>query len=720
MASAGKPHMPGLGSPRLRANVSVMTRAAEDATTREPAGALGHLFAPRSIALVGVPGDLSRPGARPLHFLRRHGYSGRLYPVNPRHRAVGDLPAYADLDALPEVPDVAWIGLPAAQAPDAILACGRAGVRFAVVLGAGFAETGEEGVMEQERLRESARRAGVRVLGPNTVGFVNAWDRVALTFSTVGKLDALVPGPVAVLSQSGGVGGCLVDRAADRGLGVGLFVSTGNEADLTLADYLDWLVEDGRARAVACLVEQVRDPARMAAAVGNAARRGVAVVALKLGASPTGSRAARSHTGALAGGRDAWHAWARAAGLMEVTELEHLVETAVHLTRAPALEGPRMAMVTSSGGVAVLLADALEPRGFTFTPLAGETVERVETLLPPYVTVANPLDITAGLPDETFGEVLATVGRDRGVDVVVVPLTMASAGRGAARAEQVVKAARAATKPLVVCWPGGRLVRDGFRALDEAGVPLFPTVSGCAAALGAALAFRLVQARPPRRVPPVPTVRAPDGAGPVPWAVARDLLVGAGVRLAPEVVVRDEDEARAAAPKLRYPVAVKVLGPMHRTDVGGVRLGVATLADLVAAVRALRPLGEACLVQPMVEGVEVLVGALRDPELGPFVMVAPGGVRAELYGERAMAPAPCDAVDAEGLVRECRALDALLGGYRGERPADRLALVETITRTAALAAGLGPRLVAVDLNPVIVGPAGAGATVVDARLVVDP
>jgi acyl-CoA synthetase (NDP forming) len=697
-----------------------MAAALEDAKSREPGGPLGQLFAPRSIALVGVPGDLTRPGARPLHFLRRHGYAGRLYPVNPRHHAIGDLPAYADLDALPETPDVAWIGLPAAQASEAIASCGRKGIRFAVILGAGFAETGEGGVMEQQRLRDSARRAGVRLVGPNTVGFVNAWDRVALTFSTVGKLDRLVPGPVALLSQSGGVGGCLLDRAADRGLGVGLFVSTGNEADLTLADYLEWLVEDGRARAVACLVEQVREPDRVAAAVERAARRGVAVVAFKLGSSSMGSRAARSHTGALAGSRDAWRAWARAVGLIEVTELEHLVETAVHLTRAPALEGPRMALVTSSGGVAVLLADALEPRGLVCGPLAEDTVRNVTALVPPYVTVANPLDITAGLPDETFGEVLTAVGRDRGIDVVVVPLTMASAGRGSARAEQVVKAARATAKPLVVCWPGGRLVRDGFRTLDEAGVPLFPTVSGCAAALGAALAFRLIQARPPRQTLPVPALCHPGGAGPVPWTVARDLLVGAGLRMAPEVVVRDENEARAAAPGLRYPVAVKVLGPLHRTDVGGVRLGVANVADLVAAVRTLRPLGEACLVQSMVEGVEVLVGALRDPELGPFVMVAPGGVRAELYGERALGPAPCDAVQADGLVGECRALDALLRGYRGEPPADRVALVEAITRTAALAAALGPRLVALDLNPVIVGPAGAGATVVDVRLIMDP
>ena len=457
----------------------------------------------------------------------------------------------------------------------------------------------------------------------------------------------------------------------------------------------------------------------MAAAVGRAAARGIAVVALKLGASPTGSRAARSHTGSLVGGRDAWRAWARAAGLLEVTELDHLVETAVHLARVPALEGSRMAMATSSGGVAVLLADALEPRGFACAPLAAETVRRVATLLPPYVTVANPLDITAGLPDETFGEVLATVARDPGIDVVVVPLTLATAGGGAARAQHVIKAARAAAKPVVVCWPGGKLVREGFRALDEAGVPLFATVSCCAAALGAALTFHSVRTRSPRRAPPVVSVEAPEGAGALPWASAHPLLTGAGLRMAPEVIVRDEVEARAAAPGLRYPVAVKVLGPLRRTDIGGVRLGVSTLGELVAAVRALGPLGESCLVQPMVEGVEVLVGAWRDPELGPFVMVAPGGVRTELYGERAMTPAPCDGAMAERLIRECRALDALLDGHRGGPSGDRAGLVETITRAAALAAGLGPRLVALDLNPVIVGAAGTGATVVDARIVLD-
>jgi acyl-CoA synthetase (NDP forming) len=693
-----------------------MTAPGPAGTGRWPAG-LGRLFAPRAVALIGVPGDLSRPGARPLHFLRRHGYPGRIYPVNPGYSTIGDLPTFPSIEALPEPPDVAWIGLPAAQAADALAACGRARVPFAAVLGAGFAELGDAGAEKQADLVERARRAGVRLLGPNTVGFVNAWDRVALTFSTVGKLEALRPGPVAVLSQSGGLGGCLLDRATDRRLGVGLFVSTGNEADLSLADYLEWLVEDGRARAVACLIEQVREPERVAAVVERAATRGIAVVALKLGASEVGSRAARSHTGSLAGGRDAWRAWARAVGFLEVTELDHLVETAAHLARTPALGGPRMAMATSSGGVAVLLADALEPRGFAFASLADETARRVATLLPAYVNITNPLDITAGLPDATFGEVLTTVARDPGIDVVVVPLTMATAGAGRARAEHVITAARGAAKPVVVCWPGGQLVRKGVRALEEAGVPVFLTVSSCAAALGAALALRQLREQPPRRPGPIVSIAAPGGDGALSWRSVSALLAEAGLRVVPEVLVRDVGEAREASANLRYPVAVKVLGPLHRTEVGGVRLGVSGLDELLEAVRALRPLGEACVIQPMVEGLEVLVGALRDPVLGPFVMIAPGGVQAELYGERAMAPAPCDPTTVERMIGECRALDALLRGHRGAPPADRASLVETVTRTAALAAALGPCLAALDLNPVIVGLPGAGATVVDARVV---
>ena len=684
------------------------------------APSLGRLFNPRAVALVGVPGDLSRPGARPLHFLRRHGYPGEIYLVNPGRREVGGLPVYPSLAALPGPVDVAWIGVPAAQVPGVVGECGRLGIPFGVVLGAGFAEAGEGGEAEQARLSEAARAAGVRLVGPNTVGFVNAWERVALTFSTVGEVDAFVEGPAVILSQSGGVGGCLLNRMVDRGGGVGLFVSTGNEADLELADYLDWVVDDGRATTVACIVEQVRSPERTAGAVARARARDVAVVALKLGGSETGARAARSHTGSLVGRRDAWRAWARGVGIVDVGDLEQLLESATQLARAPRLAGRRVGMLTSSGGIAVMLADALEPRGFTFPPLAPATVERVGRLLPRYATVANPLDITAGLPEETFGEVMAAMLADPGLDALLVPLTMATADGGRARAEQVVWAARDATKPVAVYWPGGSLVRKGLEALEAARVPLFPSLATCAAALGASLEYRRFRDRrpaPPAPAPPPLRLTVPERAGPLSWTETRDLLGEAGLRLAPEVIVTREVEVGAAMGRLAFPAVVKLLGPLHKTEVGGVRRGLRDAEALLAAVRELLPRGQGCLIQPMLEGVEALVGALRDPVLGSFVVLAPGGVHAELYGERAMRPAPVTPAEAEAMLAETPALAALVAGYRGRPAAAGAALMDAVVRVGALAAALGSRLAELDLNPLIVGP--EDAVVVDARIILE-
>lgn len=668
---------------------------------------------------MGVPGDLTRPGARPLHFLRRHGYPGRVYPVNPRYREIGGLPAYPDVGALPEPVDVAWIGLPAPQVAQAVEACGRAGIPFAVVLGSGFAEAGPDGAAEQARLRSVARQAGVRVLGPNAVGFVNAWDRVALTFSTLGEVSALVPGPLGVVSQSGGLGGCLTNLAYDRGVGVGLFVATGNEADLGLAECLEWLVQDGRAGVVACVLEQVRDPEGLARAVARGLARGLAVVALKLGRSAVGARAARSHTGALVGRADTWQAWARATGILAVDTLAGLLDVASYLARRPPPAGDRLAVVTSSGGIAVLLADALASRGFRFPALQPETRAHLASLLPTYAAVSNPVDVTAGLPDEVFGAVLAAVLQDPGVDAVLVPLTMATADGGRARAAQVVRAAREASRPLAVVWPGGSLVAEGRRVLDGAGVPWFADATGCAAALAAAREWSRLRPRLARPADPGGPDAAALPTGPLPWETVRALLEQAGVRLPREVLVRDPRDLERVAAGLPYPVVAKRLGPLHRTEGGGVRVGLRDASALARAVLELLPGSEGCVVQPQVEGVEVLVGAVRDPELGTFVLLAPGGVHAELYGQRALRPAPVEPEEVDAMLEEVPALRALLAGYRGAPPADVEALGGVVAAVSRLALGLGTRLVELDVNPVIVGGRGEGALAVDARIILN-
>jgi acyl-CoA synthetase (NDP forming) len=324
--------------------------------------------------------------------------------------------------------------------------------------------------------------------------------------------------------------------------------------------------------------------------------------------------------------------------------------------------------------------------------------------------------MTAGLPDERFGEVMTAMLADPGLDLLVVPLTMATAEGGRARAEHVARAAQGGDKPVVVFWPGGSLVRSGIATLAEAEVPVFTAAGPFVAALGAARDYS-ARRRPgaTAMARPLPALDIPAGSGALPWSEARRLAVQAGIPVAPEVVVTTEAEARDAARTLRYPAVVKLLGPLHKTDAGGVRLGLPDGEAVVAAVRALLPRGSGCAIQPMVAGVEVLAGALRDPALGPFVVLAPGGVHAELYGERAMRPAPIGPAEAEAMVDETPALAALLAGYRGGPGADRAALVEALVRVGGLAAALGARLGEIDVNPLIVGPAGASA--VDVRVI---
>jgi acetyltransferase len=260
-------------------------------------------------------------------------------------------------------------------------------------------------------------------------------------------------------------------------------------------------------------------------------------------------------------------------------------------------------------------------------------------------------------------------------------------------------------------------VRKGLDTLEEARLPLFRSLRSCAVALGAAREYRTLRERPGDAPPGVPALRVPGGAGPLPWVEVRRLLTDVGIAMAHEVVVRSEAEARAAVAGLGYPVVVKLLGPLHKTEAGGVRLGLPDAAAVLTAVRELLPRGEACVIQPMLDGVEVLVGALRDPVLGPFVILAPGGIHADLYGERAMRPAPLSRLDAEAMLAETPALAALLAGYRGRAPGDRGALLEIMICLSELAAGLGPRLAEIDLNPVMVG--RAGATTADARIILE-
>ncbi len=385
---------------------------------------LASFLAPRSIALVGCPSDLTRAGARPLLYLKKHGYPGQIYPVNPRHQEIGGLRAYPTLRDLPDRPDTVWIGVPESDVLPVLEETARLKIPNAVIMTSGFGETDAAGVAREARLRAVADAAGITVLGPNMLGFVNCWERVPLTFSSAGAVDRLIPGALGVASQSGALGGVVVNRAFDRLIGVSSMVSTGNEIGVTVSECLEYFAEDERTRAVALVVEGIRDGARFRSGAERLLLAGKPLVALKLGRSSAGQRNALTHTGALAGSSAAWRAVARQLGIVEVDTFEDLVEIGGFLSRESRVVRRGAAVVTTSGGASIMLADQLEAHGVALPRLAPTTVETLGSMLPAYArTRDNPVDVTAGLSEALFGNVLEALAGDGHIDAIVVAAT---------------------------------------------------------------------------------------------------------------------------------------------------------------------------------------------------------------------------------------------------------------------------------------------------------
>ena len=678
---------------------------------------LAAFLTPQSVAIVGCPSDLTRPGARPLVFLQQHRYPGRIYPVNPRHARIGGLPAFPSLAELPEKPDLAWIGVPASDVDAVFGEVVRLGIPNAVILTAGFGETDRAGRRRQAALREQAEAAGVTVLGPNMLGFINCWDRVALTFSPAGGLE-LQPGPLGVASQSGALAGVVVNRAFDRRLGVSAMISTGNEMGITVSECLEYFADDPRTRAVALVAEGIRDGERFKAAAARLLEAGKPIVAMKVGRSAAGRRNALTHTGALAGSHEAWRAVARQLAIVEVETFEDLVEVAGWLAREARAPRRGVAVLTTSGGASIMTADQLEGRGIALPRLSPPTVRALARLLPEYAaTRDNPVDVTAGMSEALFADVLATLAADPRVDAVVTTVTGA---RGVERAENVARVARAADKPLLACWLGGSLTEDGLMALDRAGIPCFRNPRSLAIALAAARTFTATRAawRRHRAATRLPRLAAP-ARGRLDYRTLADLARRAGVPLAPEALVSGPEEAVRAARRLGLPVAAKLVSPdlPHKTEAGALALGLTTEAAVRSAVARLLRRGrgvrvEGVLVQRMVSGVEVLVGVTRDPTFGPLLVVGAGGVEAELAADTACRPLPVTLREIRAMLGEVRALRAL-AGVRGAPPADVPKLVEAVAAVGRLGLVLGERLVSLDVNPLVVRPRGRGAVAID-------
>ncbi len=698
-------------------------------------------FEPRSIAVVGASRREGTIGRLLLDNLVRCGFTGSLYAVNANATEIAGVRCFPSVCAIGAPIDLAIVVVPAAAVESVVLDCARAHVHGVVVISAGFAEVSGDGRQSEARLAALVRSAGMRMVGPNCLGVLNA----ATAFSMNATFGSPWPPPgcLSILSQSGGLGDAMVDYAAAQNMGIADFVSIGNKADVSDHDVLAYWAEDPSTRVIALYLEGLGHP-REFARIAREVTRKKPIVAVKAGRSAAGSRAAASHTAALASldvGIDALFAQ---TGVLRTTSLQQLYDVVALLSTQPLPEGRGVGVVTNSGGPGILLADACEAQGLVLPELGPETQRRLRDFLPSAASVRNPVDMIASATPDQFARAIEAIGADPNVDAVVAiylpPVLSLLEGFGTAIAEAAGTVP--ATKPVAAVFMASHGFPSSLARGPRGKLPAYDFPENAAFALSAAASCAEWRRRPRgnvlvldhasvrevRRV----VARVLGGATSPLWASARDIqeiLDLVGVVLAPlEQVLPDAEHAIAAAARLGYPVVVKAVAPglLHKTDAGGVALGLGDSTALRAAVDAMasrvRGAGhalEALVVQKQIEGgVEAIVGVTVDPSLGPLLVTGLGGVQVELLRDVAFRMTPVSDVDAADMIASLRAVK-LLYGFRGSPLADRDALLDVIQRLSALAEAV-PELVELELNPLKVLPLGHGAVAVDARMRLSP
>ncbi|MGJ3259076.1 MAG: acetate--CoA ligase family protein [Rhodospirillales bacterium] len=674
------------------------------------------LLTPRGVALVGASADPTKNTGRPQRFLAAHGYAGKIYPVNPGRDEVQGLKAYKSVADIDEPCDQAFIMVPSAHVIDAVRQCGEIGVKVATIYSDGFAETGPEGQAKQDNLLAVAAESGVRVLGPNSMGVICPASRLTLSVNAVLEMENIPVGRMGLVSQSGTILGTLLSRGAARGIGFSRMLSVGNEADVGVGELVDVLVDDPETDAILLFLEALRDAPVLAGAARRAFEAGKPVMAYKLGRSQAGQAVALSHSGALAGEDKAVDAFFKANGIVRVETLETLFEMPPLLMGQKPPRGKRVGVMTTTGGGASTVVDRLGAAGLDVIPAPEAVHERLKDF---DLTIGRgPLiDLTmAGTREGVYGAALQALLESDACDAVVCVVGSSAQFHPELAVAPIVEVGGKASKPVSAFMVPQ--ADASLRLLADAGIAAFRTPEACADAMRAFFEWRA----------PVGDVAAnasAEGKTATPKDEAESLAIFAslGVPVAPHAVIADANGDHG----LTYPLAVKALsaGLPHKTEAGAVKLGIGSDTELARAIDEIRAnvarvkpdltLGR-FLVEEMVKGVgEVLVGFRLDPQVGPVVVLSPGGILAEVYGDSAIRMAPVDVAEAHAMIDEVKGL-APLRGYRNLPRGDLDALADAIVNISSLAGIENPPLDA-EINPMIVCGEGKGVFAVDGLVI---
>ena len=700
---------------------------------------LHPLFNPRSVAVFGVSEKEDSVAGTLFKNMRKSGFTGMVFPVNPKHDVIYGEHCYGYASELPETPELALIATPAPTVAQVLEDCGARGIRHAIVLSAGFREVGAKGVALEESIMAVARKHDIRFIGPNCLGIQRPSIGLNATFSQ----GATLSGDLALVSQSGALCTSMLDWAEANGIGFSSVISTGASADLDFGEILDYLAYDPATKGILLYIEGIRDARGFMSAL-RATSRFKPVVLVKVGRHEAGSKAVQSHTGALVGSDAVFDALVRRAGVVRVNTILQLFSCARALSTHIKPTGNRLAIVTNGGGPGVMATDRAVDLNVQLAELGPQTVARLNEVLPASWSHGNPVDIIGDAPADRYHHAVDACLHDANVDGVLVMLTPQAMSRPTEAADAVIDVAKGCSKPVITCWMGEAQVADGRRRFKEAGIPYFTTPEPAVEVFSYLSAFYENQRQLMQTPGPLSQGAEPDVEGArliIESALAegrhllnevesKALLSAFRVPVAQTLIARNPTEAMLMAQQLGFPVVMKINSPniTHKSDVGGVKLGLSSgqavrsaFSEMTVGIKKKRPdaVIDGVVIEPMVSrphAREVLLGMTSDPVLGPVIVFGAGGVDVEAFQDRAVTLPPLNRYLARDLIKRTR-VATLLGHFRNRPPADMDALESILLRLSEMVCEL-PWLAELDINPLLVDEHGARA--LDARIIIAP
>lgn len=697
------------------------------------------MFSPRGIAIVGANQDLSKPGRQTVLALERHGYRGMIYPVNPKYEEIGGKKCYRSIADIDGPVDVAVVALPAQHVPEVISQCAQKGIGFAVVVGGGFREVGPEGAALERRMLEEAKAGGVRIIGPNCLGYKNVYEGVFASWGSITRPPDLMPGPVSAVIQSGGYGNGMVIQCAYAGIGFRYVIASGSESDVKATDLIDAFVDDPKTRVILAYLEGVHDGRAFMSAARRALAAGKPLVVVKAGNTRQGQRAAASHTAFMTGSYDIYRAAFKQCGVVEAVDIGDAVDILQSLVGGRLAHGRRVAVMSGSGGAMVSFSDGADDHALTLTPLAEETRSILRQNVPSIGSVANPIDLTGGYQKKEnvtrYQNCIEAVLADPGIDQLGLFLSTAAGDDLGRSAGAVVNAKNPSAKPIYIFSSlPPELTVKGREIFRDAGIPFLGTPRRVAAAMGKVCDYSLAYERRARlsadykltRVGPLPAI--PNNVTTLDEHASKEVLRTFGIPVTRDVRLDTQFSQLGLPNGLEFPVAVKIVSSdiPHKSDIGGVKLGIANNSQLESAIKEVVHRAQTAapdakisgvLVSEMVsDGIETIVGVVNDPIFGPIVAFGLGGVFAETLRDTTFRIAPFDLETAKEMISELKAWP-IFTGVRGQEPRDVDALAEVLKTVSEFAWLLRDQIGEMDINPLLVRPAGFGVVAADALIV---